>query len=111
MGGGTPDMLADAAGAGPRGASRRRGRSEEPRLVALCYFALGPDGKDAARTSLGDYYASRGHRRQFVGGAVTDTDTRAGYRRRFAAAGAHELIFFPASRDPAQVDLLAEALR
>ena len=110
MGGGTPDMLADAAGH-VRTAFQEAGRSEEPRLVALCYFALGPDGKDAARASLGDYYAFLGDiAEQIIGGAVTDADTARGYRDAFAAAGADELIFFPCSADPVQVDLLAEAL-
>lgn len=110
MGGGTPDMLAAAAG-DAREAFKAAGRTDEPRLVALCYFALGPDGKDAARRSLGDYYSFLGDiAEQIIGGAVTDADTARGYRDAFAAAGAHELIFFPCSPDPAQVDLLAEAV-
>lgn len=110
MGGGTPDMLAEAAGH-VRAAFEAAGRSEAPRLVALCYFALGPDGQDAARASLGDYYAWLGDiADQIVASAVTDADTARGYRDAFAAAGADELIFFPASTDPAQVELLAEAL-
>lgn len=110
MGGGTPDMLAEAAGR-VREAFRAAGRAEAPRLVALCYFALGDGGKDAARASLGDYYAWLGDiAEQIIGGAVTDADTARGYRDAFAAAGADELIFFPCSADPVQVDLLAEAL-
>ncbi len=110
MGGGTPDMLAEASGH-VRAAFKDAGRSEEPRLVALCYFALGPDAKEAARTSLGDYYAFLGDiAEQIIGGAVTDAGTALAYRDAFAAAGANELIFFPCSPDPAQVDLLAEAL-
>ena len=94
-----------------REAFKAAGRTDAPRLVALCYFALGPDGKDAARTSLGDYYAWLGDiADQIVASAVTDADTARGYRDAFAAAGGDELIFFPASADPAQVELLAEAL-
>jgi len=110
MGGGTPDMLAEAAGH-VREAFEAAGRTEEPRLLALCYFALGAEAKETARTSLGDYYAFLGDiAEQIIGGAVTDAATARGYRDAFAAAGAHELIFFPCSPDPAQVDLLAEAL-
>jgi len=47
---------------------------------------------------------------QIIAGAVTDAETARGYRDAFAAAGGDELIFFPCSPDPAQVDLLAEAL-
>ena len=110
MGGGTPDMLAQGAEQ-TRAAFREAGRSDAPRIVALCYFALGPGGADAARTSLGDYYAWLGPiADQIVASAVTDADTARGYRDAFAAAGGDELIFFPCSTDPAQVDLLAEAL-
>lgn len=110
MGGGTPDALAEAV-PHVRAAFREAGRSEEPRIVALCYFALGDGGLDAARTSLGDYYAWLGDiADQIVASAATDAGTARGYRDAFAAAGADELIFFPCSTDPAQVDLLAEAL-
>jgi hypothetical protein len=39
---------------------RAAGRDGEPRTAALCYFALGPDAEQAARDSLGDYYAFLG---------------------------------------------------
>jgi alkanesulfonate monooxygenase SsuD/methylene tetrahydromethanopterin reductase-like flavin-dependent oxidoreductase (luciferase family) len=110
MGGGTPDMLAQGA-AQTREAFQAAGRSDAPRIVALCYFALGPDAEDAARASLGDYYAFLGDiADQIVASAVTDAETARGYRDAFAAAGGDELIYFPCSPDPAQVDLLAEAL-
>lgn len=110
MGGGTPDQLAEGAAA-TREAFAAAGRADTPRVVALCYFALGDGGADAARASLGDYYAWLGDiADQIVASAVTDTGTARGYRDAFAAAGCDELIFFPAATDPAQVELLAEAL-
>lgn len=110
MGGGAPDQLAQGAAA-TREAFAAGGRTDAPRIMALCYFALGPGGADAARASLGDYYAWLGPiADQIVASAVTDADTARGYRDGFAAAGCDELIFFPASADPAQVELLAEAL-
>ena len=111
MGGGTPDMFADAAGkVRPAFQEAGRRRSRGPWRSATSPSA--PTLKDAARTSLGDYYSFLGDiAEQIIGGAVTDPDTARGYRDAFAAAGAHELIFFPSSPDPAQVDLLAEALR
>jgi hypothetical protein len=42
--------------------------------------------------------------------AATDADTVRGYVRGFEAAGCDELILFPSNPDPAQVDLLADAV-
>jgi len=110
MGGGTPDNLAEGAAA-TRAAFAAAGRTDEPRLVALCYFGLGDDGAAHARESLGDYYAFLGPiADQIVASAVTDAEAARGYRDAFAAAGAHELVYFPTSPDPAQVELLAQAL-
>jgi len=44
-----------------------------------------------------------------VAGAAKDADTVRQYAEGFAGAGLDELIFFPCSPDPEQVDLLAEA--
>ena len=49
-------MFADAAGR-VRAAWTAAGREGAPRLVTLGYYALGPDGPNAARRYLGDYYA------------------------------------------------------
>ena len=43
--------------------------------------------------------------------AATDADTVRRYVAGFEAAGADEVICFPASADPEQVELLAEAVR
>ena len=40
--------------------------------------------------------------------AATDADTVRAYLSAFEAVGADEVICFPASKDPAQVELLAE---
>ena len=44
-----------------------------------------------------------------AGSAAKDADTVRQYMGAYEAAGCDELIFFPASADAAQVDLLAEA--
>lgn len=41
--------------------------------------------------------------------AATDPDTVGQYVQSFAGAGCDELILFPCSTDPEQVDLLAKA--
>jgi alkanesulfonate monooxygenase SsuD/methylene tetrahydromethanopterin reductase-like flavin-dependent oxidoreductase (luciferase family) len=90
---------------------REAGRDDEPRTMALAYFSLGPDAEENARASIGHYYAIAGdYAEVIVRGAVK---TPAAVRELIAAyeqAGAGELILFPGSADPAQVDLLAQAL-
>jgi alkanesulfonate monooxygenase SsuD/methylene tetrahydromethanopterin reductase-like flavin-dependent oxidoreductase (luciferase family) len=109
MGGGTPDMFAQAMeklGA----AWSAAGREGKPRTMALFYFALGDDAERVASESLGDYYAFLGDiAKQIVAGAAKDSGTVRQYIAAFEAAGADEVICFPTSTDPAQVDLLAEA--
>ena len=111
MGGGTPDQLAEGAEA-TRKAFREAGRDEEPRIAALCYFGLGPDGEEEARKDLLHYYAWLGDdiAEMIAGSAATDAQTAAGYRDAFEQAGCQELIYFPTSPDPRQVELLAEAV-
>jgi alkanesulfonate monooxygenase SsuD/methylene tetrahydromethanopterin reductase-like flavin-dependent oxidoreductase (luciferase family) len=110
FGGGTPDMFRDAIGK-LRAAWEAEGRDGEPRTVALFYFALGDEADAQARRSLGDYYAFLGeYADMIVGSAATDEDTVRGYLAAFEQAGADEVICFPASPDPAQVDLLARAV-
>jgi alkanesulfonate monooxygenase SsuD/methylene tetrahydromethanopterin reductase-like flavin-dependent oxidoreductase (luciferase family) len=109
MGGGTPDMLREAAGK-LREAWEAEGRDGQPRVMALFYFALGDGAEDHARESLGNYYAFLGdYADQIVQSAATDADTVRQYLQGFEEAGADEVIAFPASADPAQVDLFAEA--
>ena len=110
MGGGAPDMFREALGK-LREAWRAEGREGEPRRVALFYFALGEGAEEAAREDLGHYYAWLGdYAEEIVQSAATDEDTIRGYLSAFEDAGADEVICFPASADPAQVDLLARAV-
>jgi alkanesulfonate monooxygenase SsuD/methylene tetrahydromethanopterin reductase-like flavin-dependent oxidoreductase (luciferase family) len=89
---------------------REHGRVGEPRRLAIQYFAMGPDPEGDARASLGHYYASAGdYAEQVIAGTAKGEDQVRERIRRFEEAGADELILFPASPDPAQVDLLAEA--
>jgi alkanesulfonate monooxygenase SsuD/methylene tetrahydromethanopterin reductase-like flavin-dependent oxidoreductase (luciferase family) len=88
------------------------GRSDEPRTMVLFYFALGPNAEQSAREKLGDYYAFTGpYAQAIVGSAAKDPDTVRAYVSGFEEAGVDEAIAFPASTDPEQVDLLADALR
>ena len=110
MGGGTPDMLAEGLGK-LKDAWSSAGRDGDPRTMALFYFSLGDDAKGVVERNVGDYYAFLGdYAQQIVDSAATDADTLKGYISAFEGAGADEVICFPASPDPAQVELLAEAI-
>lgn len=111
-----------ASGSGPElfsdGAERAKaawseaGRDGEPHLLGLAYFSLGESARENARRSLGHYYAWLGEE---VAAAIADAapgdagavqETLSAYED----AGCDELFLFPSSGDPAQVDLLAEAV-
>jgi alkanesulfonate monooxygenase SsuD/methylene tetrahydromethanopterin reductase-like flavin-dependent oxidoreductase (luciferase family) len=107
LGGGTPDDFRELS-AKAREAWAAAGRDGEPRTMALFYFGLGDQAKESARRSLGDYYAWLGeYTDQVVDSAATDEDTVRTYLKAFEDAGADEVICFPVSSDPEQVDLLA----
>jgi len=110
MGGGTPDMFKEALGKlGDAWSSA--GRDGEPRSMALFYFALGDDAEQVVEKNIGDYYSFLGdYAQQIVDSAATDADTLKGYLSAFEEAGADDVICFPASSDPAQVEALAEAV-
>jgi alkanesulfonate monooxygenase SsuD/methylene tetrahydromethanopterin reductase-like flavin-dependent oxidoreductase (luciferase family) len=110
MGGGTPDAFSDGA-AKLSAAWQAAGREGEPRGMALAYYALGDGAQDAANAYLRDYYGFLGEYADTIAhSAATDADTVKGYVAGFEAAGCDELILFPCSTDPDQVDLLADAL-
>ena len=110
MGGGTPDMLRGGK-AKAQAAWQAAGRDGAPRIMALAYYALGDRAREAAQAYLGDYYAFLGYYASAIAdSAATDADTVRGYVQGFAEAGCDELILFPCDPDPAQVDLLADAL-
>jgi alkanesulfonate monooxygenase SsuD/methylene tetrahydromethanopterin reductase-like flavin-dependent oxidoreductase (luciferase family) len=111
MGGGTPDQFREMA-ARVRAAWSDAGRDGEPRLVALCYFALGDGAADAANGYLHHYYGIAGKEVADViaASAATDEVTVAQYRDAFADAGADEFIYFPCSTGVSQVDLLGDVV-
>jgi alkanesulfonate monooxygenase SsuD/methylene tetrahydromethanopterin reductase-like flavin-dependent oxidoreductase (luciferase family) len=108
MGGGGPDAFAQGVERA-NAAWASAGREGKPRTMALFYFALGDNAEQTASESLGDYYSFLGDvAQQIVAGAAKDGDTVRQYLDAFEQAGADEVICFPASHDPGQVDLLAE---
>ena len=87
---------------------REHGREGSPRKLSLTYFALGDDPEADAVASIGDYYEFAGEYRDYVvGGTAKGPDEVRERVRAFEEAGCDELIMFPGSADPAQVDELA----
>ena len=110
MGGGSPDQF--RAGAEKLAqAWQAAGRTGQPRKAALAYFSLGPEAEANAAHYLGDYYGFLGDEiaQAIIGSAATDETTVKQYLSAFEASGCDELIIFPCSSNPEQVDLLAEA--
>jgi alkanesulfonate monooxygenase SsuD/methylene tetrahydromethanopterin reductase-like flavin-dependent oxidoreductase (luciferase family) len=110
MGGGTPDQFTQGAEQLAI-AWERQGRSGEPRNMALAYFSLGSNGEQNAERYLRDYYGWLGEdvSGMIAGSAAKDADTVAGYLAAFEGVGCDELVLFPCSNEPAQVEMLAEA--
>jgi alkanesulfonate monooxygenase SsuD/methylene tetrahydromethanopterin reductase-like flavin-dependent oxidoreductase (luciferase family) len=94
-----------------RAAWTAAGRAGEPHLAALAYFCLGPGAREQADAYLADYY---GFSAEAVASAQRDVAVDpAGVRRLvegFREAGCLELILFPCTPDPSQVDRLADVL-
>lgn len=110
MGGGSPDDFRSGS-AKLAEAWSAAGRDGRPRAAALGYFSLGPDGRKNADRYLNDYYGWLGAQiaGYIVQSAAVDADSVKGALAAFEEAGCDELILFPCSSDPDQVDLLAEA--
>jgi alkanesulfonate monooxygenase SsuD/methylene tetrahydromethanopterin reductase-like flavin-dependent oxidoreductase (luciferase family) len=110
MGGGTPDMFAQA-GAQVDQAWAEAGRPGKPRKLSLAYFALGPGARGHADNYLLHYYNWLGDvAQQIAAGAAVSAEMVKGYAAAFEAAGCDELIFVPTTASPDQVTLLAGAV-
>jgi alkanesulfonate monooxygenase SsuD/methylene tetrahydromethanopterin reductase-like flavin-dependent oxidoreductase (luciferase family) len=109
--GAPPDQYAEAV-AKAREAWTQAGREGEPRTMGLAYFALGDNAEEDARAYMHDYYAFLGEGgADFIASyAAKDADTVKRHLATFEEAGCGEVIFCPSSSDPAQVDLLADAV-
>jgi alkanesulfonate monooxygenase SsuD/methylene tetrahydromethanopterin reductase-like flavin-dependent oxidoreductase (luciferase family) len=107
LGGGAPERFPELAGK-LEAVWRERGRQGEPRKLALTYFALGDDPEGDARRSIGDYYSFSPEYAEAVVAATAKGEE--GVRERLdylRKVGVDEVVMFPASPDPEQVDLLA----
>lgn len=89
----------------------KAGREGTPRKMGLAYYSLGEKAKGEADAYFNDYYAFLGEElaNMLAAGAAKDAATVQQQLAEFEQAGCDELIFFPSSSDPVQVDLLADA--
>jgi alkanesulfonate monooxygenase SsuD/methylene tetrahydromethanopterin reductase-like flavin-dependent oxidoreductase (luciferase family) len=111
QGGAGPDQFKEDS-ANVDEAWKQAGREGKPYKMALIYFSLGPDAQKNAEKNLEKgYYAWLGEEaaRGVAEAAAKDADAVKQYMSVFEDAGCDELILFPASSDPEQVALLAEA--
>lgn len=110
MGGGPPDRFA-AEVEKLREAWAAAGRDGEPRQMALGYYGLGAGAADQVHRYITDYYGFLGdYAEQMAASIPADVGGVREVVAAFEAAGCDELVLFPTSSDPAQVDLLAEAV-
>jgi alkanesulfonate monooxygenase SsuD/methylene tetrahydromethanopterin reductase-like flavin-dependent oxidoreductase (luciferase family) len=107
LGGGAPERFRELSGK-LTAAWRERGREGEPRKLALTYFALGDDPQGDTRRAIGEYYSSSPEYAATIM-AVTAKGEGAVRERLdyFRDVGVDEVVMFPASPDPQQVELLA----
>jgi alkanesulfonate monooxygenase SsuD/methylene tetrahydromethanopterin reductase-like flavin-dependent oxidoreductase (luciferase family) len=90
---------------------REAGRSGEPRRLSLTYFSLDADPEHQARRTIGHYYAvAEDYAEIVVAGVAKGEDGVRERVRAFEEAGCDELIMFPSSSNPEQVDRLAAAV-
>jgi alkanesulfonate monooxygenase SsuD/methylene tetrahydromethanopterin reductase-like flavin-dependent oxidoreductase (luciferase family) len=109
-GGGGPDMMAPIAEKVRRSWSES-GREGKPRLVALSYFALGPEAQAGASRYLKDYYGFLGEWADRIAeSAPTTPEALTGHAARFRDIGVDELILDPTISELDQIDRLADAL-
>ena len=107
LGGGSPDRFAELS-ENLMAAWRERGREGEPRRLALTYFALGDDPEGDTDRSIRDYYSFTPEYADVIVAATAKGDDAVRERLdHFRRVGVDEVVMFPASPDPAQVDLLA----
>jgi alkanesulfonate monooxygenase SsuD/methylene tetrahydromethanopterin reductase-like flavin-dependent oxidoreductase (luciferase family) len=107
LGGGSPQRFTELSKK-LMAAWRERGREGEPRRLALTYFALGDDPEGDTQRSIGDYYSFTPEYAEVIIAATAKGEEAVRERLdHFRAAGVDEVVMFPASPDPQQVDLLA----
>lgn len=109
-GGGLSPAYADFV-AKTRAAWQRLGRRDNPRMLSIGYYALGQGAREHATHYLREYYGFAGPVADRVAqAALTDPGMVRSTMDRMRDSGCDEVILFPCTADPEQVDLLAKAV-
>ena len=108
-GGGGPDRVAHMAQR-IHAAWQTAGREGSPRIVALCYFALGPHAEAGGATYIRDYYGAAPWAGALSAGLPRDAAALQATVRAFAGSGTDLLTFVPTLGTLDQVSLLADAV-
>jgi alkanesulfonate monooxygenase SsuD/methylene tetrahydromethanopterin reductase-like flavin-dependent oxidoreductase (luciferase family) len=110
QGGSGPDQLAEDSKTLDE-AWKNAGRDGTPHKMALGYFSLGPNAEENAHTYLPHYYEWLGEdvAKMIATSAPKDADGVKALLASYEEKGCDELILFPSSSDPEQVQLLADA--
>lgn len=88
-----------------------QGRTGRPRIVSLAYVSLGVYGRERAGEYLRDYYSYIGTKAEQIAAKAITTENRLHeVVAEYTAAGCDELVLFPCTADPEQVDLVARAV-
>jgi alkanesulfonate monooxygenase SsuD/methylene tetrahydromethanopterin reductase-like flavin-dependent oxidoreductase (luciferase family) len=96
-----------------RQAWRDAGRTQPPRLVGSCWFALGPNARAQLDEYLYRYLNFMGADVARIMAKQVRTDSPAALRRvvaDLAALGTDELLLVPTTSDPEELDRVADAL-
>jgi alkanesulfonate monooxygenase SsuD/methylene tetrahydromethanopterin reductase-like flavin-dependent oxidoreductase (luciferase family) len=109
-GGGPPEYFPPAVEK-LEAAWREAGREGEPRKLSLTYFSLDDDPEEQARRTIGHYYSfAPDYADMVVAGVAKGEDGVKERVRAFEEVRCDELVMFPASSNPEQVDRLAAAV-
>jgi alkanesulfonate monooxygenase SsuD/methylene tetrahydromethanopterin reductase-like flavin-dependent oxidoreductase (luciferase family) len=109
-GGGLPDYFTPGRDK-VRAAFEEAGRSDKPRVMSITYFSLARDPETQTRSTIGDYYAfAQQYADAVVDLAAKGADEVRERARAFEEAECDELVFFPSTADPDEVDRLAAAV-
>ncbi len=87
------------------------GKSGRPRLVAIRYFALGPNAAERGAVNLRDYYSSPGQGpERAVQAMITTPERIKEHNKAFEDIGGDELVWLPTIAEVDQVDRLKDVV-
>lgn len=108
--GGIKPEFFSAEAAASIAAWRAAGRTGRPRLVAGGWFCSGMEPDDAASAWLASYFQQGGPPGFVNAGICRGSDGVRAQVRAFREAGADEVVLFPCTADPAELEWLADVV-